>query len=201
MLYEADEAGKVNWVTKIKNALLSYGFGIVWYNQGVENIDVFLKEFKRRLLDCEIQDWSSRVAETSKLEYYNMYKTLYEPELYLHLNIPRKLKVGFAKLRMSSHKLEIEIGRQTDVLKEDRLCKACGKLNIVCVECEYHVIMKCCLYKDIRDRYLHKVIHSGSLNEFYKLMGTQNCETLVSLTLFIQSMFKIRNNFLSTLSL
>ena len=198
MLCKFDEAGKHTWVTKVKHILLSYGFGHVWYNQGVENVNVFLKEFKQRLLDCEIQDWAGCKSQMPKLYYYNMYKTLYMPELYLYMNISTKLKASFAKFRMSNHNLEIEIGRQTKVDYEDRLCKACGKLNLISVECEYHVIMKCHLYHEIRRKYLSQFLNTGSLEDFINLMGSNNPETLLSLIIYINKMFTIRNTFMST---
>jgi len=185
MLFKLDEVGRCNWVTKVKHILLSYGFGIVWFNQGVENVSVFLKEFRLRLLDCELQDWASRIAEMPKLEYYNLYKTVYEPERYLLVGMPRKLIKDLAKFRTSCHRLEIEVGRQTNVVKEDRLCKACGQLNLINIECEFHVIMKCSLYNNIRNRYIGKYIKNGSQNEFVKLMRMQNDHILVSLAIYV----------------
>jgi hypothetical protein len=41
--------------------------------------------------------------------YYNLYKSVYEPELYVKLNIARQLKISLAKFRTSNHNLEIEV--------------------------------------------------------------------------------------------
>ena len=199
MLYSLDNVGKANWVTKVKNILFLYGFGEVWLNQGVRNVELFVNEFKQRLLDCEIQYWASKIIEMPKLRYYNRFKTLYEAEQYLFLNVPRKLKAALAKFRMSSHNLEVECGRKSNVIMEDRLCKACGHINLVNVECEYHVVMNCYLYDDVRQKYIGRYIGNRSLYQFINLMGSQNDHMLVSLAIFIHNMFKIRQIFLSSL--
>ena len=31
----------VNWVSKVRNLLCSYGFGEAWYNQGVGDVNIF----------------------------------------------------------------------------------------------------------------------------------------------------------------
>ena len=37
----------VNWVSKVRNLLCSYGFGEAWYNQGVGAVNIFLVLFKQ----------------------------------------------------------------------------------------------------------------------------------------------------------
>ena len=47
MLRKLDEAGKTNWVTKIKQLLMRYGFANVWFEQQVGNCSVFLTFFAK----------------------------------------------------------------------------------------------------------------------------------------------------------
>ena len=41
-----------------------YGFGFIWESQGVQNVEVFIKELNSRLEDCYIQNWKASKAET-----------------------------------------------------------------------------------------------------------------------------------------
>ena len=50
-----DDGGGHTWVSEIKLLLYSLGFGHVWQEHGVGNIDVFLYVLKQRLLDTAHQ--------------------------------------------------------------------------------------------------------------------------------------------------
>ena len=41
LLKQSDEAGCDTWASEIKLLLYSFGFGYVWHQQGVVNIDLF----------------------------------------------------------------------------------------------------------------------------------------------------------------
>ena len=41
MLYVLDERGKRNWASNVRCKLYQYGFGFVWLNQGVEEMNQF----------------------------------------------------------------------------------------------------------------------------------------------------------------
>lgn len=54
ILYDLDHKGKMNYVSKIKAKLFSFGFGFVLLNQGVEDVDLHII-LKERLIwwqDC-----------------------------------------------------------------------------------------------------------------------------------------------------
>ena len=61
--------------------------------------------------------------------------------------LPFEARRDFAKLRTSSHALEIEVGRYKDNPREERICKLC---NLNCVENEAHFLTSCPYYKDER---------------------------------------------------
>ena len=65
-------------------------------------------EMDRYIVECKVV--------SSKLRYYNMFKTEFKEELYISLNILRKYKTSCARYRMTSHKLEDEIGRHHNVV-------------------------------------------------------------------------------------
>ena len=64
ILHVLDERGKRNWASNIRCNLYQYGFGFVWLNQGVEEMNQFLHVFRERLIAYWWQEWRSYV-ETS----------------------------------------------------------------------------------------------------------------------------------------
>ena len=68
---------------------------------------------------------------------------------YLSKPILLSMRIIISKLRLSSHKLGIETGRYIDSRREDRPCHNC---NLGKIEDEYHFILQCPLYTNIRNR-------------------------------------------------
>ena len=58
-------------------------------------------------------------------------KEIFQVELYLLLDIPRRLRNCLARFRTSSTNLEIEKGRHLGIAREDRLCRHCSERNII----------------------------------------------------------------------
>ena len=48
MLLHLDEQGKGNWVIKIRTTLFRFGFGYVWQNKGVQEVNLFIRCFKTK---------------------------------------------------------------------------------------------------------------------------------------------------------
>ena len=197
LMYQLCNSGRINWATNVKTLLYKYGFGYIWEEQYVYDSEMFLKQFRRRLEDCYFQTWNSNRREMPKLRLYNQYKIYYEAEEYLFCNIPRIFRQCLAKFRTCNSSLEIEIGRHTSETVENRICKLCNENNIVCVEDEYHVLMKCPSYNDIRNIY----IGSGdNMHHFLKIMSNK-CESVqIRLACFVYYMFKIRTLKLAQIS-
>ena len=92
-------------------------------------------------------------------------------------------------LRMSSHNLEIEAGRYLGIDRNQRTCKLC---NFNVVESEYHFVMCCPKYADLRDKYLGR-IPWPSFNKFVTVMSSTNRKRMYNLAKFINEAFKARN--------
>ena len=108
------------------------------------------------------------------------------------------LRVTLAKFRVGNHDLDIEKGRYVKVPVDERFCKLCLTLNENHIENEYHVLLKCPFYKDLRKIYL--CFNNGPLNlhTFINIMCTQNQEEIVQLGCFVSSMFKLRYYYLQS---
>ena len=59
MLIAHDYSGRQNWVTKIKIIIFRNGFGFVCEAQGIGDLQLFVKEFKDRLIDIHRQEWQA----------------------------------------------------------------------------------------------------------------------------------------------
>ena len=84
----------------------------------------------------------------NKLRTYRTFKNEFITEPYLSIIVHKKYRSAYAKFRCGVAPLKIETGRYgvNRVPVEERLCETCNS-----VEDEFHVLMKCPLYRDARD--------------------------------------------------
>ena len=154
LLYDADySTNRNNWASKVKkNLLQTTGFTYVWLNQGVENVSVFKNDFAQRIKDIYIQDWDEQLNKLTRSSTYKAIRSFtFHP--YLDTIKLKKTRTSISKIRLSSHRLEIEIGRWTKP-KAQRSDRKCRLYNIP--EDEYHFILECPLYLDLRKVYIKK---------------------------------------------
>ena len=101
---------KINWASRVKHILDSLGFNYVWLQQEIGNEKYFLEVVKQRLTDNFVQNWHSRLENSSRATFYNNI-ALFQLQPYLNnLNV-FKYSQAMTKLRVSSHRLHIEAGR------------------------------------------------------------------------------------------
>ena len=108
-----------------------------------------------------------------------------------------------AKLRISNHKLMVELGRYNQISKDSRLelCQVCGSNQI---EDEIHFLFHCSKYSIIRDNFHNKIqtlipnIRQLSVNEqIIELSNSSNYFINLQLIKFITSCFDFRDELLS----
>ena len=182
---------KQNWASLIKTTLSSLGFNYVWHAQGVGNSKAFLVSFKQRLSDNFQQNWHERLSNSTRASFYiNISSFNFQP--YLNIVNLKIFRQALTKLRLSSHRLEIESGRWTKPLitpRENRLCKQCNNL-----EDEFHFLFECPLYNDIRQFYIKPYFTRRiSMQKAIELLKTENSSNLKKLAMFIFKGFKIRD--------
>ena len=100
-----------------------------------------------------MQDWNSRLVESSRANFYSLFLN-FEHQLYLKALNVKKFRVAMKKLRVSSHRLEIEVGRwarPNSTPVDERKCRYCNKL-----EDEFNFLLECTLYEDLRKHYIKK---------------------------------------------
>ena len=98
MLLSIHDEGKHCWVTDICHMLCRHGLGFVWLNQGVQNVNMFLRTFRQRLVDCFRQGWHSHVDSSDRFSIYKIFKLSHEIEPYFRFvpsNGLRKFVIRF----------------------------------------------------------------------------------------------------------
>lgn len=83
-----------NWVSNVKKLLNDYGFSYVFDHVNGLDKEVFVREFKRRLIDTLKQEWYECVDKCTVMYLYKNVKQYYEYENYLDI-IPRCYRFYF----------------------------------------------------------------------------------------------------------
>ena len=96
--------------------------------------------------------WQNTLQHSQKLELYRSFND--NTSIYLDLTRGRAVGRALVKLRISSHKLMIEIGRYNQTTKDNRHCPFCG-CNVI--EDEVHFLFQCPTYSMIRNKFYYKV--------------------------------------------
>ena len=93
------------------------------------------------------------------------------------------MTVKTAWFRLSSHHLAIELGRHLNIPRENRLCPYCNQ-NMV--ENEYHFLLTCTKYYELRKQYLKKYYYQWpTINKFESLMSSKSTKTINNVARFI----------------
>lgn len=193
ILLHDSENGCINWVSLLKNLLLTHGFADVWYRQGAENQNIFLSEFKQRLKDNYGQNCNIELENSSRAKHYILYYEQFTFATYLKNVDFESHRVALCRFRTGNHRLAIETGRwhkPNPIPLPDRKCIFCNKL-----EDEYHFLLECSLYKDLRKIYVPKYVYNRpNMEKFKYIMSTENIKIMQKLATFVYKAFKIREN-------
>lgn len=150
----------------------------------------YLPLIKIRLYDQYIQKWNGSLSISTKLQYYSKYKSVFQFEHYFNVIKDDKLRQSLTCFRLCSHSLDIETGRYFGIDRENRLCRLC---NQHVIESEYHFLLCCNYYSDIRKKYLGTTAWP-SLAKFVSIMSSNNKSKLLKLAKYLKDAFSRRNN-------
>lgn len=190
MLSHMPSINYFNWASEVEKLLCHNGFAYVWYDQHVDNEQLFLSLFSQRLKDNYLQQWYSNIEACSKLKLYRYVKTSYDKEHYVDVLNIRKFRHCYAQFRTGCHDLEIERGRYKNLPLDGRVCRVCSD-NVI--EDEYHFILKCIEYADIRTCYIpSKYYTRPSIHKLHILLASNNDTTIRNIAQFIYHAFMRR---------
>ena len=190
MLKRYDEMGRKTWATHIKHLLYTFGFGYVWEEQGVGDVEAFIHIFKQTVTDCSGQEWSSEINSMSKTSLLACIKRTPCQEVYTAVLRQRYLRGAMARLRCGNHSLMIEKGRYDNTPRAERKCLLCESNQI---EDEEHFVMYCAHFSELRERYISKHLVSNNSYGFIKLLTTNNKNALFDFSNFLFIAFKKRD--------
>ena len=132
---------------------------------------------------------------------YSLYKSSLVTEEYLLVNMHWKHRAALVRFRCVNHKLAIERGRVLRQERNTRICKYCMNRGIYIVEDEFHVLLVCTLFYEIRVKFIYThfrhVISSEIL--FIQIMSSKKQPIVKDLVAFTYNMFKIHDDFNCTL--
>ncbi len=148
----------------------------------------FLQFFKQRVNDIFTQEWQGRINESSRALFYKNVCE-FKMQYYLKDITLAKFRYSFARLKVSSHRLEIEAGRWNRKPVSNRTCILCEQL-----EDEYHFVLECGMYADIRKTYIRRYFWiRPSMVKFIELVKSEHSQTVRNLAKYIHQAFQIRN--------
>ena len=172
---------KTNWALHIKNILEECGLTYLWQNQPY--IFIHFHTIKQRILDIYYQTWYASINNSTRLQTYNLFKHIFKQEEYLDFIKEKKFRVALTKFRTSAHELEIERGRYTNIARERRLCNHCSCRQ---VENEYHFLLICKKYTDLRSKYIKRYYYTWpTIQKFTNLMSENSKTTVRNIAKFI----------------
>ena len=116
---------------------------------------------------------------------YNEIKSTIDICSYLNKLTNIKYRKAISKIKLSSHNLNIEIGRDRQIERND--------LNEM--EDEYHFILICPQYCDIRIRYIKKYYYTRpSMLKLVQLFQNDNLTHVKNFARYVIEVFKKRNS-------
>ena len=199
----------------------------IFYNKssGKKFLNILKGKFDRYFLDKinEIKITGSDLKDHNKLRTYKTLKSSFTREPYVDLVRNRNQRCYLSRLRTSSHRLRVELGRHTRPTTpfNDRTCLYCPTLPPSCpgpppgqpalsssgrqtnpTDDEFHFLMECQLFKNERSILFNRV---ESINtKFATLSTTEQFKTLLCpvsavfvklIHRFVKNMFESRDKY------
>lgn len=193
MLYQIDQQHRDTWVGSIRTLLCEHGFQDTWEAQYVENKEQFVQEFVNRVKNEYDRKWSYALSQSPKLSLYHMLKPdgICEAKYLDVLNL-RPYRAGLARLRCSSHNLQIEVGRHEKQRVEERVCKLCLKeRGRYVLEDEFHFVACCPSLDTLRNVHLPMLVDK-SFDTFLNIMSSESEEIILCLASYIYQAGRLR---------
>ena len=193
MLLNLDQRGKTNWVTNFCKILCANGFSYVWDIQGVGCLNAFIREFRQRLIDIRWQAWDDHVNTSNRFSLYRQFKTLTSVELYLMLNLNRRIRYTMIRFRFGVSDIKVHKSRFKVYNVDDLKCPLC----LSAVDNEVHFVLCCPAFDDLRYEFIEpRYFNNPCEFRLVLLLATQNERVLKNHALFVYKAFSRRKTLL-----
>ena len=141
-----------SWIRFVRSKLETFGFADAWQFQDFPNAQWLYLTMKLRSKDQFIQKWISNKNnhKFSVSECYKSFETSFQMEHYLSLMSGHN-KVLFTKPGFNLLKFPVVTGRYEGVLYDERHCTF---FNANLIGNEFHYLLVCKKFQDLRERYI-----------------------------------------------
>ena len=153
---QKNDLNSANWVGKTKLFLDKLGLTYIHREkpQGerklseINRLSIVTKNRENEIFEQSLIHHmeSQSLKNEGKLIFYNKLKNKFGQEDYLHIENADSRK-NITRLRLSAHRLKIEVGRHKSVEKNNRICMHCRTKE---VESEHHFLFICPNYNKAR---------------------------------------------------
>ena len=149
-----------------------------------------LFSIKHCLLESYV-GWRASIDTHTSLYFYKEIKSTFQMSPYITLLQNIKYRNILAKLRLSSHNLQIESGRHLKIPRPDRKCILC---NLNDIEDEFHFVLVCPFYSDLRAQFIPKYYTKNpNMIKFIALLNIEKKSVLTKLAVFCIKAFERRD--------
>ena len=112
-------------MTKIRTTLFRFGFGYAWQNKGVQEVNLFIRCFRQRLIDNHWQDWKSRTDASDRFNFYRQFKTNHVQATYPSVDVNKYIRNSLIKFRFGVSPIVIHSLRYKTHAYTDTICPLC----------------------------------------------------------------------------
>ena len=152
--------------------------------------EIVSKALKYKLRELFVVEWRKLLEKSSKCDIYSMFKINFEPEKYLSV-LPQTLAVNLCRFRTSNHKLEIETMRYVRPFI-NRLERKCLKCTLNETGNEYHHVLVCPYFADIRLKYIsNRYTRNVSFVKFLDLISSKSGKIMLNLAIYVTESMKL----------
>ena len=116
--------GGLNWTIQVKKILDGLGLTNLWLLNSVT--DISYEVIKNRIFDQYDQTLTMEINNSNQLRLYSKYKENNEQETYINKIKNKAYRQTLSRFRLSSHQLEIKIGRYVGLERDEGLCRKCN---------------------------------------------------------------------------
>ena len=170
------------WINHIRNILISVGKPDLINQPTIINPKATKLSIVNRLNDLYIQNWHTKLNQSSKGRNFSFFKDNLTYEHFLTTG-PRNAYIPMIKFRTANFKLPIETGRWNNLPVYERKCNLCNK-NDLGDEC--HFLFTCPQFENDRKELLKPYnIRRPNVIKCKELMTSRNKTELGKLSMFM----------------
>jgi hypothetical protein len=191
MMLSQLEFGKENWAYKVKKVICEQGFGIVWMFQEVGNEQLFLSEFKDRLICSFKQNWHSDMEDKDKYNWFFSFKSTFETEKYLSVVTDKWHRINFARFRLRTFGFNANKRWFQPETSTELPCPMCRFY----IDDEKHFLFQCKAYDKLRDNSVFFKSDVAKRQNVAFALASDNEIIIKSIAKFIAEANKLRQSY------